>query len=109
MDNDERADLLALADRVEREEPNTRLDGWIAEMFFNGNHIPPYTTSLDAAASLVPSTAVWLRKSEKTMTVAFYGRGEEWGIHIDATGHTPAAALTAAALRAMAQEIDDGR
>lgn len=123
------ADLEALAQRVEREEPSRELQtavlrafGWelvaitldrrsywrtpIAGRFVQD--LPDPLHSLDAAASLVPSGAVWLRKSEKVMTVAFYGRGEEdWGIHIAATGPNPAAALTAAALRAMAREMAD--
>lgn len=104
-----RAEYEALAVRVETEEPSRELRYAIAEALgLDVDPAPRMLDSLDAAVTLVPNHAVWLRKSEKVMTVAFYGRGEEWGIHIDATGHNPAAALTAAALRARAQEANHG-
>jgi hypothetical protein len=49
--------LLALADRCEREGPSRKLDLAIAAALNGGRYIPyakPYTTSLDAAVTLVP-------------------------------------------------------
>lgn len=47
--------LLELADRCEREEPSRALDAAIKAAVIGGGGMPkPYTTSLDAAASLAP-------------------------------------------------------
>lgn len=128
--------LNALADRVEREEPSRELDAAIAQMASIAHrsrrtargvnkgrewlvdshgrveewrHAPPsYTTSLDAAVTLVPEqwTAWELRSHQaKTRFSADLSRltecdaGEDWA---HGRGATPAAALTAAALRARA-------
>lgn len=66
-----------------------------------------YTASLDAAASLVPSGWVWLRKTPQTMTVYMPPQDEKaWAVHIDGAAATPALALTAAALRARLAEME---
>jgi hypothetical protein len=63
--------------------------------------IPRYTASLDAAMTLVPEGHEWLRKCPDTMTVYRAPENDKaWAVHIDASGATPALALTAAALRA---------
>lgn len=55
--------LLSLAERAEREEPSRKLD--VAIQMAAGGHkvflppAPPYTTSLDAAVTLVPEGAEW--------------------------------------------------
>lgn len=144
-----RADLLALALRVECEEPSRELDLAVSvavnfkdafrvtkdgEQYAFGaggdeielrsrtgkrigfldpeQFVPRFTTSLDAAASLVPISEIWWE--------VYYERGWERGparveicvkdepyIKVRAFANTPAAALTAAALRARAQEASD--
>lgn len=64
-------------------------------------NIPHYTTSIDAAATLVPVGYAWLRKSPGAMTVYKVPTDDkEWAQHIDGTAATPALALCAAAIRA---------
>lgn len=68
---------------------------------FNAYQAPHYTTSIDAAMTLVPEGAVWLRKTPNTMSVYIPPIDEKvWATHIDAKGATPAMALAAAAIRA---------
>lgn len=120
-------DLEKLAERVEREGPSRELDAEIAVsvlgMEREGNlfesadrtyvlerdyyaldggprELPAYTSSLDAAMTLVPEGCLWLRLDGKTMTIAIPGAGEkDWARHVDGVSSTPAAALCAAALR----------
>ena len=107
-----RADLLALADRVEREEPSVELDGYIAVAINEAPGITGrlwrYTTSLDAAASLA--------KYNWTIALDHFGGENVWRVSIyTITGdlmtvtHAPTEprARTAAALRARAQEMKD--
>lgn len=56
-----RETLLALADRCEREEPSNHLDEDIerACKAYMGSCPVPYTTSLDAAVTLVPEGYRW--------------------------------------------------
>ena len=117
-----RAELLALAERVERAEwADLDLDRAVVEAigwrFPNEgfattpdgrvvlrSHVPRYTSSLDAAASLVPDGWDWERyRSPTGMAMMVFRDG------IGCHGHaaTPALALTAAALRALAQEAGD--
>ena len=103
------ADLLALADRVEREEPSDDLNFAIAQTLPVTPGKPrwrEYVTSLDAAEALVPSGWRWELEPN--------GRG--WCVRFDKyivakakVSNRPAAALTAAALRARAQEMKDAR
>lgn len=59
--------------------------------------------SIDQAAALVPDGHEWIRKSSRSMTVYKVPPDDKtWALHHDAAGYTPAAALTAAALRARA-------
>ena len=111
-----RADLLRLADRVEREEASVELDGCVAAAINEAPGITGrlwrYTSSLDAAASLVPEGAlvsVDQHASDWEYCVTLLtGRflisaDEEWyGI-----APTEPRARAAAALRARAQEISD--
>ncbi len=71
----------------------------------NRRPAPAYTASLDAAASLVPAGWTWARFHSgifecfgETQYRAFFVRGE---------AATPALALTAAALRAIAEGMSD--
>lgn len=73
-----------------------------------------YTASLDAAASLVPAGWAWTLyggdRADETATAYCVPRGAalpwpEWVTDIDAA--TPALALTAAALRAIAEGMSD--
>ena len=68
----------------------------------NEQYRPPhFTSSLDAAMTLVPEGDDWLRKDFRTMSVVrFVDDLKMWGEHIDGTGTTPALALSAAAIRA---------
>ena len=108
-----RADLLSLADRVEREAPSLALDDAVAratgvtENFLRVGRIP-YTTNLDAAASLVPPENTWAVGDNLALRKrATCGRLGRFGQDCMGEAKTPAAALTAAALRALAQEAGD--
>lgn len=108
-----RAGLLALADRVEREEPNDDLNEEIRLVVrharvidTNGDYNPkPYTTSLDAAASLVGDKPYVLRRMDTGRTLATIPGGKD--VVLGSSWKHPAAALTAAAIRAHAQEMTD--
>ncbi len=109
------ATLLALADRCEKEEPSEALDDkiwrWVndSQLFFKGwqydlEFAPKYTTSLDAAVTLVPRP--W-----RTVHAEEYLSQGSWGWtlrralpedYAASTGKTAALALCAAALRARA-------
>lgn len=95
------ATLLALAARCEREESSYVLDRDIAMAIDNlRGFLPNYTSSLDAAVTLVP-------KEYKNSWSAGDNSGEDkvfgrLGYEHEATGLTPALALCAAALRARA-------
>jgi hypothetical protein len=68
-------------------------------------YVPSYGCSLDAAVTLVPEGATWLRKSSEAMTIVMpRASEEEWARHVDGWGKTVALALCAASLRALAQE-----
>lgn len=149
-------DLVALAGRVERASGADReLDAEIAlatayagcrrrtaesnhrlpveNQFGHGFFPPSYTTSLDAAMSLVPEgwaidkLSMWPASPESASnlsapqshchmvgtSVQRMGRKMVWGHggsdgRVDATAATPALALVAAALRARAQESGHG-
>jgi len=117
--------LTALADRVEREEPSRTLDFWIyvalnpgkdsneaiqgdidkvgIEGMWNPHH---YTTSLDSAVTLVPEGLTWM--AQGSPNVALIRRGNhllDKKPMIRGKGKTPAAALTSAALRARAADM----
>lgn len=110
--------LNALADRVEREEPSFELDSTIYEDALPVEEkrrivdLPAYTTSLDAALTLVPEDwTAWelISHAAKTLFSADLSRlttcgaGEDWAHGL---GRTPALALCAAALRARAALAD---
>ena len=117
-------DIDALAARCEREEASRELDIHIAERLgwwrinrrINGSvvglfrgrtrTVPPYTTSIDAAVTLVPSTCCWQVQMDICYepTALVYGHD----IHKDCNGASPALALCAAALRARAALAGDG-
>lgn len=127
-----REELFHLAERVEREEPSRELNFWVwwwckashsgsaphteyVRDNMNDASIPKWTTSLDAAVTLVPRHHCWQVKH------GFFCEAVVWRVDVDytegsgrdvpaaRTQDTPAAALTAAALRALAQEQTDGR
>lgn len=106
------ASLLELAERVEhreRERVPLALEKEIASAFGHGTY-RPYTTSLDAALTLVPEewTAWEIRsRRRKTAFVAELSRmvtADDESYQIGRSSHTPAAALVAACLRARAQK-----
>ena len=98
-------------------------DGWLLfEM--NGepieccNRAPPYTASLDAAMSLVPSGCLFMvrtlwddGKTSGYAVIQHYEPTETQGLRYDgesvAIAATPALALTAASLRAIAGSLPD--
>jgi len=115
-------ELLALAERVEalagpdrgvdaricialglsKDNVMVGEDGWCINSDTNPNpyRSPIYTASLDAAMSLVPEGAWWWVEAQPLHRSRFLaGCGNEQ-IH---SGATPALALTAAALRAIAE------
>ncbi len=118
------ADLLALAARVEAADGADRaLDAEIGAVTLKNGAVrvtddgrrlqispPPrrYTASLDAAASLVPEGWNWEVYSDGTALLWMPPAGE-WSIRRTAVADaaTPALALTAAALRAMAEEAGE--
>lgn len=122
-----RAQLLALADRCEREEPSAALNEAIAlaagwrTVFLHGEPwwsppgslewvmgIDAYTTSLDAAVTLVPEHWDWMVH----LYSAIEGHASQYvlavvgipGTHAEIMAATPAMALCAAALRARAAQ-----
>ena len=119
--NEKRAELEALAERVEREEPSRDMDaaiaraiGWRQHPMVEGFAVAPsWTTSLDAAVTLVPSGyATTISLNPDGTAIASMWREEPF-IPAPTILHSKprlpaAAALTAAALRALAQEAADG-
>ena len=118
------AELEALARRVETEEPSVILNAVIElattpharalpghpSMLAVGlrtRYPRPYTTSLDAAASLVGGRPYVLRRMPSGRNMATIPAGKN--VVLGKTTNPPAAALTAAALRALATEARDDR
>lgn len=116
------AELLALAERVEAATgPDRALEeeidlialdlGWRAERKEVPFDAPRYTSSIDAAVSLVPDGWAWQVNSHGTAlcwpnTLDGPKRAVKgFSLHDDGT---PANALAAAALRARAEEVGDG-
>lgn len=107
--------LLALALRVEREEPSDELHWCIQEAVhpeWRRTTAEPYTTSLDAAASLMPPG--WV-VNDVNQSIHGFWYIRLWPADPSAIGMsegnapTEPRARTAAALRARAQEArDDG-
>jgi len=108
------ADLRALAERCERAQ-GWMLDGEIAKALgqvFIGTSWPTYTASLDAALTLVPEgwhVGLWV-DPDGTARVRM-GNGERviYAGSPQANCATPALALCAAALRALAAAGSEGR
>jgi hypothetical protein len=116
-----RAEMEALALRVEREEPSRELDATIwgvsgqfgyFEDFMGGDEAAPrYTTSLDAAASLMPleweTTSIdWIDNGWEVM--AFRSDPLPYkGNQVEASAPSEPRARTAAAIRAIAQEMPE--
>lgn len=111
-----RQQLLDLAERVEREEPSRKLDaqiwgasgqfGYFEDFMGGDENAPRYTTSLDAAVTLVPDGTRWVAGVVGKIADGRF-QAAVAGNHL-AVASTPAAALTAAALRARAMEARDG-
>lgn len=121
--------LLALADRCEREEPSRELDasitvaklgdgwcissaeGWVCVPHQEIIEAPHYTTSLNAAVTLVPNDfgmdlqRYWIKEGER------WSANLSWGIDGDyieiMDGKSGALVLCAAALRARAALAKD--
>jgi hypothetical protein len=104
------AELLALAARVETEEPSEKLDFDILDAITPRGtswKYRPYTTSLDAAASLMPSTVQEVTvRNYPTGTVVRATTASGAPVYSEVLRGKPAEpqARTAAALRAKAQE-----
>jgi len=102
----DKAELLALAERVEAGEASDELIIAISDACdMETPHANPLT-SLDAALSLVPSshrlgTLIELEGPETRWAAKLFNRGVPGGMPC-CGGATPALALTAAALRAIA-------
>jgi len=113
--------LNALAERVERDQPSFELDSTIFESALRVEEkrrvedLPAYTTSLDSAVTLVPGSddAFWrvghdgegpdpsLFKAQVLLCESV----SDYCANSTAVAETPAAALTAAALRARAAAL----
>jgi hypothetical protein len=111
-----RAELLALAERVEKAQGADRhLDVDIYHAFGEplgtGVALPPaFTASLDAAASLVPEGwGYWIDGSAPELGITVSVMPIDPADRRDKRGDaaTPALALTAAALRARAEEAGE--
>lgn len=72
----------------------------------NTKKCPPFTTSLDAAVTLVPKGMHWEASDDGCGWVMNNMKTKRWQGHPDARG--PAAALCLAALRARLATIDSG-
>jgi hypothetical protein len=122
--------LLDLADRCEREEPSTELDAAIGyavdatpkakNVYKRGHYIGnkpvllrveaiwlPYTTSLDAAVTLVPSGwsyRVGLNEG-RLHAQAVLGRSYPTNATVTVESGSPALAICTAALRARAETL----
>lgn len=99
--------LNALADRVEREEPSLELE----EAIFDALGFEPFTKpfgnflrSLDAAVTLVPEGRTWTLESASDESSSCVLGRRNW-LDCHSIAKTPAAALTAAALRARAADM----
>ena len=107
------ADLEALAQRVEREESSVDLDIAVLDALTGTEYEPPYyqpfTSSLDAAASLMPPG--WyvsgLEDAYDDSWVSCLLCKKSTGMSAQGTAPTEPRARTAAALRAMAMEARD--
>ena len=121
-----KAEIIALAERVERAEgPSLVLDRDVALAIYPGakpvpgvdarisvwdgngltqRTVKPYTASLDAAMSLVPEDWLWSVEAYPNHAKAIarlpYDDGDEM------RGATPALALASSALRAIAEDMD---
>ena len=107
------SDLLKLAERCEREEPSFALERQIMYAVYSvppqhpieGDKPKPYTTSLDAAVTLVPDDCEqWAVATKKNMPRPIVAQVNEGSWY---AGATPALALCAAALRARAHGEED--
>jgi hypothetical protein len=135
MTDEQRANILSLADRCEagtgggREldaqiavavsddagawvvEPSpaslfSHQPGWFSTSDNRSHKAPSYTASLDAAMSLVPSGIVWnMGNDVRCWAHVWRDKNLYDGVPWDARASTPARALTAAALRAIAKDI----
>lgn len=97
--------LETLARRCEREQPSPALDRAIfaAVGGMVGEIVPAFTTSLDAAVTLVPEDCWWEGAFSDHSTTAEIHHHEHYDeIGRGAGAHTAAMALCAAALRARA-------
>ena len=111
-----RATLLALASRVEvATGADSGLDSEIHHAILNGVGVgsygaqPVYTSSLDAAMSLVPSGCFGAQVSSHTDCTGGATCWDSRGNPYSVNAATPALALTAACLRARAMlEQDNG-
>jgi hypothetical protein len=117
-----RGDVIALAERVERAAGADRaalfaLGVEALEACGRDKRDPNPALSLDAAAALVPAGwavgAAWWHDSKASVTLwgTHEFRGGRWhgskDPRVKATAATPAQALTAAALRAIAEEMPE--
>ena len=71
--------------------------------------VPAYTASLDAAASLVPAGFDWSIRVDGRCRAEVDREDEAMQSLNTSSAHTPARALTAAALRARAAEAGNGK
>lgn len=108
----DRATLLDLAVRVEKAQGADRAMDYAVAAAFGWPDSPimhqnarRYTESLDAAAALVPEG--WTGMVHLDGKAGLYRDDRQ--PTIDGSAATPALALTAAALRARAEEATDGR
>jgi len=96
-------EYLALAERCEREEPGADLDSAIWKALFPAEpsaNWEDYTSSLDAAVTLVPNGNGYIAGKKSIDTADGVVFGSERTVRV--TASTPALALCAAALRARA-------
>lgn len=78
----------------------------VFEMQYDGARVPYYTASVDAAMTLVPGNYdLSINREQGRGVASVFRRGDTaWAPEVVAA--TPALALTAASLRALAQEVE---
>ena len=107
------AELIALAERCEREEPSAALNFAIWEAVYARRApvgtfeewvAPAYTASLDAAVTLVPDGWSWFCEGPASISAAahIWNPSARASAEYRSLAKTPALALCAAALRARA-------
>lgn len=105
--NHKRTEYYCIEDGNDTDSGYTCLD--CGRDTYGAKKAPPYSTSLDAAMTLVPEGWDWTLESCSGAEKHGASIMQDPGPYIAIRAHTPALALCAAALRARAVEANDGQ